>query len=50
LSSKIQFEHLLNKLKFRNIELYNKLKDIENIEINEIIEQIPGDIESWEKL
>ncbi|MBM7558466.1 pyrimidine dimer DNA glycosylase/endonuclease V [Marinitoga litoralis] len=46
---KYEFEHLLNKLKFRDIELYNKLKDLESIEINEIFEQIPGDIESWEK-
>jgi len=43
-----EFNHLLNKLKIRNAELYENLRNIKDVEINDIFNKTPGDIESWE--
>ncbi len=45
---KYEFNHLLNKLKTRDIERYNKLVWIKEIEVNSIFEIVPWDIEDWE--
>lgn len=44
-----EFEHLLNKLKLRNIDFYTKLKNNENIYIHPIFDVVNGQIENWEK-
>jgi len=44
-----EFNHLLAKLKKRDINLYNQLKDIENIEPGRIFEEKSGGVEYWEK-
>lgn len=43
-----EFKHLLNKLKDRDIEIYQKIKFIKNIEINSIFTVVLGPIEEWE--
>lgn len=43
-----EFEHLLSKLKIRSKERYEEIKNIKNIEINNLFKIIPGEIESWE--
>ena len=49
-----ELEHLLRKLKKRDIKKYHEIKKIMNQEDpplpNPIFNVIPGDIESWEKL
>ena len=44
-----EFQHLLAKLKTRDQERYNRLKDEDNIKLNPLFKVIKGDIESWEK-
>ena len=44
-----EFEHLLNKLKIRDLKKYNEIKNIKNIDCNNIFKTIPGDVEFWEK-
>lgn len=46
---KFEFNHLLNKLKSRDIKKYNQIKNTKNIQINPIFIKVKGDIESWEK-
>ncbi|WP_428738383.1 pyrimidine dimer DNA glycosylase/endonuclease V [Sulfurimonas sp.] len=43
-----EFEHLLNKLKIRDIKRYNKLHSIKKVEIHPIFEEVLGKIEAWE--
>lgn len=45
-----EFKHLLNKLKNRDIEQYQKIKHTKNIEVNSIFIVVPGRIEEWERL
>ncbi len=47
----VHFEvnHLSNKLKIRDIELYNKMKLLNNFEIHPLFKLIEGEIEPWEK-
>jgi len=41
-------QHLLNKLKQRNINTYNVVSKIEIIEDHPVFIEISGDIKSWE--
>jgi len=43
-----EFKHLLNKLKLRDHELYEKLKMTKNIKLHPLFEQQEGGIEQWE--
>ena len=45
---KYDFEHLLKKLKQRDIDKYNALSGIRNIDTHPIFTTIPGAIEPWE--
>lgn len=44
-----EFNHLLNKIKLRNIKKYQEIKNEKNIDCNNIFEIIDGDVEFWEK-
>lgn len=44
-----EWEHLLTKLKARNIELYRKWRNTEKPQAHPIFSIHPGDIEPWEK-
>lgn len=48
----LEFErnHLLAKLKARDIRKYEELRDCKTFDANPIFESIDGDIESWEKI
>ncbi|HBF88250.1 MAG TPA: hypothetical protein DDX39_06370 [Bacteroidales bacterium] len=43
-------QHLLNKLKVRDTDKYNKLLNIENVLAHPIFNIVKGEIESWEIL
>lgn len=45
---KYEFNHLKNKLRYRNILHYNKIKYIKNPESNKIFNIVNGSIEDWE--
>jgi hypothetical protein len=45
-----EFSHLLNKLKDRDPERYNRLKDVQKIKANRFFAIVPGELETWEKL
>lgn len=45
-----ELNHLLKKLKYRDLDQYQQLKQIELPLSNPIFKVIPGDIEPWEKL
>lgn len=45
-----EFKHLLQKLKERDTVKFNKYKYINKIEVNPLVQRIPGNIEDWEKL
>lgn len=45
-----EFRHLSNKLVNRSPLVFNKFKDIQEIEINPLFYKIPGKIEPWEKI
>jgi len=45
-----EFSHLLKKLEKRAPEKYNELKNIKNIECNDLFCIIEGEIEKWEKI
>ena len=49
---KFEFVHLLKKLKIRNFEKFNEIRNlnINKIEINSIFQLIEGKIEFWEKV
>ena len=44
-----EFQHLLQKLKVRDMKKYEEIKDEKTIEPNPIFYIIDGDIEDWEK-
>jgi hypothetical protein len=46
---KFEFNHLLNKLKKRDIVKYKQLKYIKRIETHPLFKKIPGKLEDWEK-
>ena len=43
-----EFEHLRNKLKKRNLRIYNKLSKISEIEAHPLLLKVNGNIEHWE--
>lgn len=43
-----EFSHLLKKLKIRDVERYNHLKDIEIVRPHPLFQVIKGEIEEWE--
>jgi len=45
-----EFKHLLNKLRTRDIERYEKYKGIKEIEVHDLFEVVSGEIERWEKI
>lgn len=45
-----EFNHLILKLKIRSKEKYEEIKNIKNIEANNLFNIINGEIESWEKI
>lgn len=45
-----ELKHLLKKLKYRDIDQYQQLKQIDLPLPNPIFKVIPGDIEPWEEL
>ncbi|MCX6160042.1 MAG: pyrimidine dimer DNA glycosylase/endonuclease V [Ignavibacteriae bacterium] len=47
---KFEIIHLLNKLKTRDIQKYNKLRENKNFDVNPMFAVVDGDIENWEKI
>lgn len=47
---KYEFEHLLKKLKIRDVEKYNRIKNTKRIESVSLFKIIAGEIEPWEKI
>jgi hypothetical protein len=47
---KFEINHLLFKLKARDINKYKELKDNKIFEVNPIFDIVDGDIENWEKI
>jgi len=45
-----EFEHLLAKLKNRNPEQYQKLKQLKEIKVHPLFKKVNGPVESWEKI
>jgi len=45
---KYEFKHLLNKLKLRDVQQYNRIKTLNKIDAHPMFRTIPGPIESWE--
>lgn len=45
-----EYEHLLAKLRTRDPELHSKLLQEAGIELHSLFRQVPGDIESWERI
>ncbi len=45
-----EWQHLLNKLKIRDINRYEKLMEVFDIEVHPIFNVIEGGIEEWEKI
>lgn len=44
-----EFAHLLTKLKTRNPEQYQKLKQVKEIKVHPLFKKVDGPVESWEK-
>lgn len=45
-----ELQHLLNKLKVRCPENFEKLKNINKLQSNPVFKIVPGEIEPWEKV
>ncbi len=45
-----EFSHLLNKLKVRDKNKYQELKDIKRPQVHFLFKVVPGKIENWEKI
>ena len=45
-----EFKHLLGKLKERDPDLYNQLKTVKKIKVNQIFKKVCGNVEDWEKI
>ena len=43
-----EFQHLLKKLKKRDKDCFQKLKDTQEITLHPLFKQVPGDVEEWE--
>ncbi len=44
-----EFSHLLNKLRSRDPERYNSIKDADHVDVHPMFRIIKGDVEPWEK-
>lgn len=44
-----EYKHLLNKLKLRSVDVFDKVKNITPFQ-HEIFNVVEGDVESWEKI
>lgn len=42
--------HLLTKLKNRDLKKYNEIKDIDKFKVHPLFQEVTGEIEKWEKL
>ena len=47
---KYEFQHLLNKLKLRDQQKYEQLKNMQQIESHPLFVIVTGEIETWEKI
>lgn len=47
---KFEFDHLLKKLKIRDLEKYKENLKTKKIDINPIFKEVKGKIENWEKI
>jgi hypothetical protein len=47
---KYEFTHLLNKLRWRNLEKYRELVSVKHVEPHPLFKAVPGGIEEWERL
>ncbi len=45
-----EFKHLLNKLKVRDKERYNKIKNIKRPQVHFLFKIVSGEVENWEKV
>ena len=45
-----EFKHLLGKLNKRDPDLYNRLKTVKKIKVNQIFKKVRGNVEDWEKI
>lgn len=45
-----EFQHLLEKLKFRDPIHYEKLKEVDKVDANPVFKVVEGGLEPWEKL
>ena len=45
---KYEFNHLLNKLKVRDLERYKELEMLQEIEVHPLFEKVEGEVEDWE--
>ena len=43
-----EFQHLLNKLKTRNLELYKNFKKVKKIKTHPLFNTVNGNVENWE--
>jgi len=43
-----EFQHLLNKLKTRNPELYKNFKKVKNVKTHPLFNTVNGNVENWE--
>lgn len=46
---KYEIKHLLRKLKVRDIKRYEKLVNLDIIDVNPVFDVVSGDIEEWER-
>jgi len=46
--ARYEFDHLLNKLKTRSRESYDRARLVKNIELHPIFNGVTGDVEDWE--
>ena len=46
--AKYEFQHLLNKLKSRNPDLYRSLRNSKRIKLHPLFSKVRGGVESWE--
>jgi hypothetical protein len=47
---KYEFNHLLEKLRTRDPQRYEELKDVREVEVHPIFFVVEGDVEPWEKV
>ncbi|MDX9789315.1 MAG: pyrimidine dimer DNA glycosylase/endonuclease V [Candidatus Kapabacteria bacterium] len=43
-----EFEHLLKKLKIRDFQKFESLKNVKKIELHKMFKEVKGEIEDWE--